>query len=353
MSKSKEFDTEITFDAFEKTLNAKEQSSLAQVLDLIPDTPDGEQEPDQQLARYDGLVQESLSSEFAKDEEGDDLSLSADDIYRRELAKIPPLSPEQEAAIVRRAKAGDASAKTLLVEHNLRLVSFLVKYWLHYGCDYEDLRQEGNLGLMEAAERYDYEKGFKFSTYAVWWIRKMITAYISRQGHTLPVPPMGHRDIGLIKKAVELYSEQHCDRPPTVLEISKLTGVSQERIRNLMGASTSPLSIDMPNPLKEGSTLQDVIPDSRETYPDPAKAAEAESLYEIVKQAMQDEFTPKERHIMELRFGFVDGRKYTLQQIGSEFGVSRQRMNIIEKKAIAKLKDSPYWKTLCDFAAGL
>ena len=341
----------LSIDSFKESMEETEKASINRALDLIPDNLDDE-DPDQYLTQYDSLLQRTIRKAIEQsDGDEHEYSLSAKNQYSREVSKITLLTPDQEKKIAKKAFQGDAEAKNLLVEHNLRLVGFIVKRYLKYGVDYEDLIQEGNIGLIQAAERYDYRKGFKFSTYAAWWIRKSIVKCLADQGHPLPVPETGHRDIANIQRAIELYAEQNRDSMPSIQEISEMTGKTGERIQYLLRASIAPLSIHAPNPVTNHATFEDIIADPRVTAP--SRAAEHTALFETIREALYTELSPKERHIIELRYGLIDGQPRVLQEIGDEYGLSRERINVIIKRAQEKLLMSRYAPSIREFAEGL
>ena len=349
INNDREFDL---ITSFQESVEESEKTSIGKALELIPDDED-ETVPEQYLIRYDCLLQQTIKRAFEEaPEKNDGVSLQARDIYYREVSKIRVLTQAEETEIAKKAFEGDQDARDLLVKHNLRLVAFIAKNYLRYGVDFEDLIQEGNMGLIRAAEKYDYRKGFKFSTYAVWWVRKAIARCLADQGHPLPVPEKGHRDIARIRKTLDTYAELNNDRLPTIQELSEITGESVARVHSLLRASITPLSIHMQNPGKEDSgTLEEIIPDDRVV--NPAKIVENEALFELIHKALETELTPKERHIIELRYGLVDGEPRVLQEIGDEYGVTRERINAIIKNAQGKLLMSSFGPSIREFAEGL
>ncbi len=340
-------DTVLNVDEMERSARAEEkESSFDKALDLIPFSND--EDDVSYLADYEPMLQDGIEEEM-HDEDG--RSLMANDQYYREINAIPILSVEEEREIAKRAFEGDSYARSKLIEHSLRLVGYVVKKYLGHGVEKEDLVQEGNFGLCQAAERYDYRRGFRFSTYAVWWIRRAIVRCLAAQGHPIALPEKGHRDVGAILRAIEVYRENNADTSPTIQELADITGESPERIQDLMRAATLPLSIDTPNPKKEGSTFEEIIPDMFSDTP--VQMTESIELSSVLTKAMEKVLGRKDRHMMELRYGFTDGQPHSLEDIGKEFGVSRQRVQIVDKNSRDKLIQSTYGKSIKDFAENI
>ena len=303
--------------------------------------------PDRFCEAHDKDLQYNLGEEMEPETE-EFGTYSAREMYYREVSKFPLLSREQELEVAQKAQNGDHEAKNKLVQHNLRLVGYVVKKYVNFGVEYDDLIGEGNLGLIQAAEKFDYRKGFKFSTYAVWWIRKAVVKCIADQGYPLPIPEKGHMDIPVIKKAIEKYAEENGDKTPSLQELSEMTGESPERIHDLLRATITPLSIHAESKKKDGSTIGDIIPDINS--PDPMAMAERTGMFDTIRSALRV-LTPKERHIIELRFGLIDGQQRHLEEIGSEFGMTRERVRQIEKRAKKKILESAFGASMQEWAS--
>lgn len=255
-------------------------------------------------------------------------------LYLKEIGKVPLVSGEQEKELAERMMAGDESAKTQLVEANLRLVVSIAKRYVGRGMYFLDLIQEGNLGLMKAVEKFDYTKGFKFSTYATWWIRQAITRAIADQARTIRIPVHMVETIHKVSR----YSRQmmqEMGREPTPEEIAEKLGMSAEKVREIIKVGQDPVSLETPIGEEEDSHLGDFIPD--EDTPSPAEATSANILREELERQLHT-LTPRERHVIKLRFGLYDGRTRTLEEVGKEFDITRERIRQIEAKALRKLR---------------
>ena len=254
--------------------------------------------------------------------------------YLKEIGRIPLLDGEQEKALAERMMNGDEDAKGILVESNLRLVVSIAKKYLGRGMYFLDLIQEGNLGLMKAVEKFDYTKGYKFSTYATWWIRQTITRAIADQARTIRIPVHMVETIHKVTK----YSRQmlqELGREPTAEEIGEKIGLSADRVREILKISQDPVSLETPIGEEEDSHLGDFIPD--DDTPAPADAAASTILREVIERELHT-LTPREEHVIKLRFGLYDGRNRTLEEVGKEFDITRERIRQIEAKALRKLR---------------
>ena len=254
--------------------------------------------------------------------------------YLKEIGRIPLLDPEGERELAEAMLNGDEDAKTKLVESNLRLVVSIAKKYLGRGMYFLDLIQEGNLGLMKAVEKFDYTKGYKFSTYATWWIRQAITRAIADQARTIRIPVHMVETIHKVTK----YSRQmlqELGREPTAEEIGDKIGMSADRVREILKISQDPVSLETPIGEEEDSHLGDFIPD--DDTPAPADAAASTILREVIERELHT-LTPREEHVIKLRFGLYDGRPRTLEEVGKEFEITRERIRQIEAKALRKLR---------------
>lgn len=266
-------------------------------------------------------------------------------MYLKEIGRVPLLSAEEEIQLAKRMEQGDEEAKRRLAEANLRLVVSIAKRYVGRGMLFLDLIQEGNLGLIKAVEKFDYEKGFKFSTYATWWIRQAITRAIADQARTIRIPVHMVETINkLIRVSRQLLQE--LGREPAPEEIAKVMDIPVERVREIMKIAQEPVSLETPIGEEEDSHLGDFIPD--EDAPAPAEAASFILLKEQLEEVLET-LTPREEKVLRLRFGLDDGRTRTLEEVGQEFGVTRERIRQIEAKALRKLRHPSRSKKLKDY----
>lgn len=274
--------------------------------------------------------------------------ISIDDpvrMYLKEIGKVPLLSPEEEIELAKRIRKGDPEAKKKLIEANLRLVVSIAKRYVGRGMLFLDLIQEGNLGLIKAVEKFEYTKGFKFSTYATWWIRQAITRAIADQARTIRIPVHMVETINkLIRVSRQLLQE--LGRDPLPEEIAAEMGISEDKVREIMKIAQEPVSLETPIGEEEDSHLGDFIPD--EDAPAPAESAAFTLLKEQLMEVL-DTLTPREEKVLKLRFGLEDGRARTLEEVGKEFNVTRERIRQIEAKALRKLRHPSRSKKLKDF----
>ena len=263
--------------------------------------------------------------------------ISIDDpvrMYLKEIGKVPLLSADEEIQLARRLESGDEEAKHRLAEANLRLVVSIAKRYVGRGMLFLDLIQEGNLGLIKAVEKFDYRKGFKFSTYATWWIRQAITRAIADQARTIRIPVHMVETINkLIRVSRQLLQEY--GREPTPEEIAIEMGISEDKVREIIKIAQEPVSLETPIGEEEDSHLGDFIPD--DDAPAPAEAAAFTLLKEQLMSVLST-LTPREEKVLKLRFGLEDGRARTLEEVGKYFKVTRERIRQIEAKALRKLR---------------
>ncbi|WP_207735949.1 RNA polymerase sigma factor RpoD [Eubacterium sp. 1001713B170207_170306_E7] len=266
-------------------------------------------------------------------------------LYLKEIGKVPLLTAEQEMGIAKRMEAGDDDAKKELAEANLRLVVSIAKRYVGRGMSFLDLIQEGNLGLIKAVEKFDYTKGFKFSTYATWWIRQAITRAIADQARTIRIPVHMVETINkLIRVSRQLLQE--LGREPTPAEIGKEMGFSEEKVREIQKIAQDPVSLETPIGEEEDSHLGDFIED--DNAPAPSEAASYALLKEQLMEVLNT-LTDREEKVLRLRFGLDDGRARTLEEVGKEFNVTRERIRQIEAKALRKLRHPSRSKKLKDY----
>lgn len=266
-------------------------------------------------------------------------------VYLKEIGRVPLLTPEEEIDLAIRISKGDANAKKRLSEANLRLVVSIAKRYLGRGMQFLDLIQEGNLGLIKAVEKFDYTKGFKFSTYATWWIRQAITRAIADQARTIRIPVHMVETINKVKKVSSqlLHTNGH---EPTADEIAEELDMPVDKVREIMRVAQEPVSLETPIGEEEDSHLGDFIPD--DDAPAPADAASHTLLKEQLSEVL-DTLIPREEKVLRLRFGLEDGRSRTLEEVGREFNVTRERIRQIEAKALRKLRHPSRSKKLKDF----
>ena len=266
-------------------------------------------------------------------------------MYLKEIGKVPLLTADEEIILAKRMEVGEESAKKKLAEANLRLVVSIAKRYVGRGMQFLDLIQEGNLGLIKAVEKFDYRKGYKFSTYATWWIRQAITRAIADQARTIRIPVHMVETINkLIKVSRQLLQE--FGRDPQPEEIAEVMGISVEKVREIMKIAQEPVSLETPIGEEEDSHLGDFIPD--DDAPAPSEAAAFTMLKEQLTEVL-DTLTPREEKVLRLRFGLDDGRARTLEEVGKEFEVTRERIRQIEAKALRKLRHPSRSKKLKDY----
>ena len=275
-------------------------------------------------------------------------SIAVDDpvrMYLKEIGKVPLLSADEEIELAKRMEKGDEEAKKRLCEANLRLVVSIAKRYVGRGMLFLDLIQEGNLGLIKAVDKFDYTKGYKFSTYATWWIRQAITRSIADQARTIRIPVHMVETINkLIRVSRQLL--QTYGREPSPEEIAKEMGISVEKVREIQKIAQEPVSLETPIGEEEDSHLGDFIPD--EDVPAPAEAAAFSMLKEQLVEVL-DTLTEREQKVLKLRFGLEDGRARTLEEVGKEFDVTRERIRQIEAKSLRKLRHPSRSKKLKDY----
>jgi len=336
-------------------LNNHDFEEILEKIDLDPDEIDSIylflQKEGIEIAFTD-LELEALEAAELEEENQKELeladSVSVNDpvrLYLKEIGKVPLLTGDEEMALARRMEAGDDSAKKELAEANLRLVVSIAKRYVGRGMSFLDLIQEGNLGLIKAVEKFDYTKGFKFSTYATWWIRQAITRAIADQARTIRIPVHMVETINkLIRVSRQLLQEY--GREPTPAEIGKEMGFSEEKVREIQKIAQDPVSLETPIGEEEDSHLGDFIPD--EDAPAPAEAASYALLKEQLIEVLNT-LTEREEKVLRLRFGLDDGRARTLEEVGKEFNVTRERIRQIEAKALRKLRHPSRSKKLKDY----
>ena len=339
---------------------SKGQLSSKEILDVLGD----ELDPEQIEKIYDAL--ESNGIEIIEDTEDlslDDLNInensdddsepapdgvSIDDpvkIYLKEIGRVPLLSPDEEVDLAIRISQGDVAAKKRLSEANLRLVVSIAKRYLGRGMQFLDLIQEGNLGLIKAVEKFDHTKGFKFSTYATWWIRQAITRAIADQARTIRIPVHMVETINKVKKVSSQLLHQN-GHEPSADDIAAELDMPVDKVREIMRVAQEPVSLETPIGEEEDSHLGDFIPDDDATAPQDAAS------HTLLKEQLSDvlsTLTSREEKVLRLRFGLEDGRSRTLEEVGREFNVTRERIRQIEAKALRKLRHPSRSKKLKDF----
>ena len=280
--------------------------------------------------------------------EGDDKNANVDDpvkVYLKEIGRVQLLSPEEEIELAIKIADDDEYAKKRLAEANLRLVVSIAKRYVGRGMHFLDLIQEGNLGLIKAVDKFDYTKGFKFSTYATWWIRQAITRAIADQARTIRIPVHMVETINKVKKTNSLLLHKN-GRDPSPEEIAAELDMPTEKVREILRVSQEPVSLETPIGEEEDSHLGDFIPD--DDAPAPADAAAMLLLKEQLNEVLGT-LQKREAKVLELRFGLADGHPHTLEEVGKEFNVTRERIRQIEAKALRKLRHPSRSKRLKDF----
>ena len=291
---------------------------------------------------------EEVTEEEIVEVEADIETYSTDDpvrMYLKEIGKVPLLSAGEEVELAIKMSEGDEDAKRRMAEANLRLVVSIAKRYVGRGMLFLDLIQEGNLGLIKAVEKFDYTKGYKFSTYATWWIRQAITRTIADQARTIRIPV---HMVETINKVIRVSRQllQELGHDPSAEEIAEEMGIPVDKVRDILKIAQEPVSLETPIGEEEDSHLGDFIPD--EDASEPSEAASFSLLKEQLMEVLET-LTPREKKVLELRFGIVDGRTRTLEEVGKEFNVTRERIRQIEAKALRKLRHPSRSKKLRDF----
>lgn len=365
-----EMETELTLEQVKEQLieQGKKRSSLT-YKDIMEKLAPFDQDPEQIDEFFEQLSEMGIDVGNESDEEDgpqfnpdeaehdefsfeDDLTLppgiKINDpvrMYLKEIGRVPLLSAEDEIQLAKRIEAGDEEAKRRLAEANLRLVVSIAKRYVGRGMLFLDLIQEGNMGLIKAVEKFDHDKGFKFSTYATWWIRQAITRAIADQARTIRIPVHMVETINkLIRVSRQLLQE--LGREPTPEEIAKEMDLSTDKVREIMKIAQEPVSLETPIGEEDDSHLGDFIEDQEALAPSDAAA------YELLKEQLEDvldTLTEREENVLRLRFGLDDGRTRTLEEVGKVFGVTRERIRQIEAKALRKLRHPSRSKRLKDF----
>ncbi len=316
-------------------IDAAGDDTLPPLDDVVPEL--------EEIQEIEEITEEELADTDAMAD-----TFSTDDpvrMYLKEIGKVPLLSPEEERALAELMAEGDEDAKRRMAEANLRLVVSIAKRYVGRGMLFLDLIQEGNLGLIKAVEKFDYEKGYKFSTYATWWIRQAITRAIADQARTIRIPV---HMVETINKVIRVSRQllQELGHDPSPEEIANEMGMSVDKVRDILKIAQEPVSLETPIGEEEDSHLGDFIQD--EDASEPSEAASLTLLKEQLAEVL-DTLTPREKKVLELRFGMIDGRTRTLEEVGKEFNVTRERIRQIEAKALRKLRHPSRSKRLRDF----
>ena len=311
------------------------EDALPPIDDVMPeveDLADIEEVPEEEITDTDALMDTFATDDPVR-------------MYLKEIGKVPLLTPEEEIALAVRMSEGDEEAKHRMTEANLRLVVSIAKRYVGRGMLFLDLIQEGNLGLIKAVEKFDYTKGYKFSTYATWWIRQAITRAIADQARTIRIPV---HMVETINKTIRVSRQllQELGHDPSAEEIAAEMDMPVDKVRDILKIAQEPVSLETPIGEEEDSHLGDFIPD--EDASEPSEAASFSLLREQLEEVL-DTLAPREKKVLELRFGIVDGRTRTLEEVGKEFNVTRERIRQIEAKALRKLRHPSRSKKLRDF----
>ena len=310
--------------------------------DAVPILDDIDMPEIEELNEIEEVTEEEMAEVKVDD------SYSTDDpvrMFLKEIGKVPLLTAEEEVELAIRMSQGDEEAKRRMTEANLRLVVSIAKRYVGRGMLFLDLIQEGNLGLIKAVEKFDYTKGYKFSTYATWWIRQAITRAIADQARTIRIPV---HMVETINKVIRVSRQllQELGHDPSAEEIAAEMGMPVDKVREILKIAQEPVSLETPIGEEEDSHLGDFIPD--EDASEPSEAASFSLLKEQLMEVL-DTLTPREKKVLELRFGIVDGRTRTLEEVGKEFNVTRERIRQIEAKALRKLRHPTRSKKLKDY----
>ena len=317
-------ETEIVSEQFDKILDALSAIGV----EVVKDEPIEEPEPEPDV--LNNTPEEEIDISVPE-------GISIDDpvrMYLKEIGKVPLLSAEEEIELAKRMEQGDVAAKKRLSEANLRLVVSIAKRYVGRGMLFLDLIQEGNMGLIKAVEKFDYRKGYKFSTYATWWIRQAITRAIADQARTIRIPVHMVETINKLIRVSRQLLQQY-GREPQPEEIAEVMGIPEDKVREIIKIAQEPVSLETPIGEEEDSHLGDFIPD--DDAPAPAEAAARTLMKEQLLNALKT-LTPREEMVLKLRFGLEDGRQRTLEEVGREFKVTRERIRQIEAKALRKLR---------------
>lgn len=338
---------EIVEILYDVPLRAEQVDKLYETLEeLNVDVLDEDAEAKHETEEHENIKPEEAEVHALDMSDAD--AVSTDDpvrMYLKEIGKVPLLTAEEEVELAKRMEAGDMQAKQKLAEANLRLVVSIARRYLGRGMLFLDLIQEGNLGLMKAVEKFDYRKGYKFSTYATWWIRQAITRAIADQARTIRIPV---HMVETINKLIRISRQllQQYGREPLPAELAKEMDLTEEKVREIQKIAQEPVSLETPIGEEEDSRLGDFIAD--DDAPAPADAAAFALLKEQLMDVL-DTLTPREEKVLKLRFGLEDGRARTLEEVGREFKVTRERIRQIEAKALRKLGQPSRSKKLRDF----
>ena len=336
-------DAEAT-EKFYESLEANGIETIIEVDDFLPPVDDLDILPElEELQELEEVTEEEI---LDTDSMAD--SFSTDDpvrMYLKEIGKVALLTPEEEIDLAKRMAEGDEEAKRRMAEANLRLVVSIAKRYVGRGMLFLDLIQEGNLGLIKAVEKFDYTKGYKFSTYATWWIRQAITRAIADQARTIRIPV---HMVETINKVIRVSRQllQELGHDPSAEEIAAEMNMPVDKVRDILKIAQEPVSLETPIGEEEDSHLADFIPD--EDASEPAEAASFTLLKEQLMDVLST-LTPREEKVLRLRFGLEDGRTRTLEEVGKEFNVTRERIRQIEAKALRKLRHPSRSKKLRDF----
>lgn len=334
--------TDQVYDALEKAGIEIDVSDVAEIInsaeEILP--------TDSELFNMESELGDQLSEAAAADPNLDEANLTDPvRMYLKEIGKINLLGSEEELEIAQKIAQGDEAAKKKMIEANLRLVVSVAKHYLGRGMQLLDLIQEGNMGLLKAVEKFDYTKGYKFSTYATWWIRQSITRAVADQARTIRIPVHMVETINRVSRTSRALV-QELGREPTLSEISEQLGIPEDKIAEVVKIAQDPVSLETPVGEEDDSHLGDFIPD--DDAREPAESASYNMLRQQLGEVMKT-LSPRECKVLRLRFGLEDGRAHTLEEVGKEFDVTRERVRQIEAKALRKLRHPSRSKILKDF----
>ena len=337
----------------EMEMDTEQQDKMYEALekmsvDIVMDEEDFLMEPPVIESDDDFIDVEDIPEEDIPDDDTLTEGLAIDDpvrMYLKEIGKVDLLSPDEEIELAKRMLEGDEKAKKRLAEANLRLVVSIAKKYVGRGMLFLDLIQEGNLGLIKAVEKFDYTKGYKFSTYATWWIRQSITRAIADQARTIRIPVHMVETINRVLRTSHAMV-QKLGREPTTKEIADELHIEQSKVEEVLKIAQEPVSLETPIGEEEDSHLGDFIQDDEASQPS------EEATYTLLREQLEEvlaTLTPREQQVLRMRFGLVDGKPHTLEEVGKEFDVTRERIRQIESKALRKLRHPSRSKKLRDF----
>lgn len=303
---------------------------------------------DEKPDKYMHIFNESIQQALTKVATDDSANTSAYTQYIRDMRKFPVFTPEEELETAKKAYEGDREAIDQLTLHNLRLPVYIAYFYRRCGVMLEDLIQEGNLGLMQASEKYNYQKGFRFSTYAVFQIRSCICKYLSNQGHAIRIPPSAYANVRRVRNAIDTYQKEHNGQLPSIVDLAEMLGKKTKLLNDAMQAVAEPIYIDSSEPIADQNGIEDNFRTAGIIEPD--AVIEREELRDAIRNALKA-CSEIERHIIELNLGLIDGKSRTLDEIAEEFGRSKSTVFSLRENGLKKIADSTHGAVLKEFVS--